>query len=162
MQAIGIDIGTTSICGVVIDMESGELLSSVSRDSNAFIDNTEDWEKIQSVERIISVSNEILESLITDQTAVIGVTGQMHGILYIDGCGKAVSPLYTWQDGRGNREYKGTTYAEFLKSCSGYGNVTDFYNRENGLVPKEAVGFCTIHDYFVMYSLKCNGGNNAL
>ena len=32
----------------------------------------------------------------------IGVTGQMHGILYLDGEGNAVSPLYTWQDARGD------------------------------------------------------------
>ena len=29
-------------------------------------------------------------------------------------------------------------------------NVTDFYNRENGLRPESAVNYCTIHDYFVM------------
>ena len=41
----------------------------------------------------------------------------MHGILYADENGAAVSPLYTWQDERGNLEYKdGATYAEYLNS----------------------------------------------
>ncbi len=108
------------------------------------------YEKIQSVEKIEKQATELLDSLIDDSTAVIGVTGQMHGIVYTNKEGRAVSPLYTWQDGRGNLPYKGTTYAKHLGSFSGYGLVTDFYNRENGIRPSEATGFCTIHDYFVM------------
>ena len=150
MQAIGIDIGTTAICGVVIHTETGSMLRSVTKNSEAFLSSPHTWEKIQSVEKIITLATEILDGLISDQTAVIGVTGQMHGIVYVDENGKSVSPLYTWQDGRGNLPFGNTTYAEFLGSHSGYGNVTDFYNRKNGLVPKNAVGFCTVQDYFVM------------
>ncbi len=149
MQAIGIDLGTTSICGVVIDTESGKVLRSRTESSNAFIEG-EPWEKLQSPEKIIGIAKDILASFITDQTAVIGVTGQMHGIVYYNDCGNAVSPLYTWQDGRGNLPYGNSTYAEHLNSHSGYGNVTDFYNKTNGLVPETAVGYCTIHDYLVM------------
>lgn len=150
MQAIGIDIGTTSISGVVIDISTGELLKSVTKDSDAFIIGVADWEKIQSVEKVIATATEILDSLISAETAVIGATGQMHGIVYIDNNGSAVSPLYTWQDGRGNLLFEDTTYADFLGSSTGFGNVTDFYNKHNGLIPKTAVGFCTIHDYFIM------------
>ena len=149
MQAIGIDIGTTSICGVVLDVKTGELIKSVTKDSNAFISGVADWEKIQSVEKIISIATQILDALISDEAAVIGVTGQMHGIVYVDKDCNAVSPLYTWQDGRGEQPFGETTYAEFLGSSTGYGNVTDFYNRQNGLTPEHAVGFCTIQDYFV-------------
>ena len=150
MKAIGIDIGTTSVCGVVIDAESGEIISSCTKNSNADLKGCAEWEKIQSVEKIMSVATEILEDFLGDDVAVIGVTGQMHGIVYTDKDGKAVSPLYTWQDGRGNLPYNDTTYAKFLGSFSGYGNVTDFYNRENGIRPAAAKSFCTIHDYFVM------------
>ena len=150
MKAIGIDIGTTSVCGIVTDVESGKLLRSETKNSNAFLDGKAEWEKIQSVEKIISVAKNILDSLIDEEVLAIGVSGQMHGILYYGENKNALSPLYTWQDGRGNLPYKDTTYADFLKSFSGYGNVTDFYNRQNGLVPKDAIGYCTIHDYFVM------------
>lgn len=150
MKAIGIDIGTTSICGVAIDMKTGELIQSVTKNSNAFMPGVADWEKIQSVEKIMTIATEVLDSIVTDDAAVIGVTGQMHGIVYVDQHGNAVSPLYTWQDGRGNQPFENTTYAGFLGSSTGYGNVTDFYNRQNGLVPDSAVGLCTIHDYFVM------------
>ena len=149
-QAIGIDIGTTSICGVVIDTETGEMLHSVTKNSNAFLEGTASWEKIQSVEKINTIATEILDSLLSEETAVIGVTGQMHGIVYVDENGACLSPLYTWQDGRGNQPFGDTTYAEFLGSSSGYGHVTDFYNRQNNLVPEQARTFCTIQDYFVM------------
>ena len=142
MHAIGIDIGTTSICGVVIDTATGAVKASKTVDSNAFIKTDKLYEKIQSAEKIIALAKSILDELITDQIGVIGVTGQMHGIVYHDKFGKPVSPLYTWQDGRGDLPYKNTTYAGFLGSHTGYGNVTDFYNREKGLVPENAVNYC--------------------
>ncbi len=150
MKAIGIDIGTTSVCGVVIDAGTGKLLASRTKNSDAFLPGCAEWEKIQSVEKIMSVATEILDGFIDGDIAVIGVTGQMHGIVYTDKSGDAVSPLYIWQDERGNLPYKDTTYAKYLNSFSGYGNVTDFYNRENGIRPESAVSYCTIHDYFVM------------
>lgn len=152
MKAIGIDIGTTSVCGVLIDAATGGVERSVTKNSNAFIEGCAEWEKIQSVDKIITIATDILESLIAEsnEVGVIGVTGQMHGIVYTDENGNAASPLYTWQDGRGNLPYKGTTYAKYLDSFSGYGNVTDFYNTENGIKPRNTVSYCTIPDYFVM------------
>ena len=150
MKAIGIDIGTTSVCGVVIDVLKGCVIKSITKNSDAFLTGCASWEKIQSVDKIMSVAMDILDGFIDDEVKVIGVTGQMHGIVYTDKDGEAVSPLYIWQDERGNLPYKDTTYAKFLNSFSGYGNVTDFYNRENGIRPENAVSYCTIHDYFVM------------
>ena len=150
MRAIGIDIGTTSVCGVVIDAESGRVIRSRTENSNAFLKGAAEWERIQSVERIMAIATEILEDLLEDNVAVIGVTGQMHGIVYLNAAGDAISPLYTWQDVRGNQPFGNITYAGHLGSFAGYGNVTDLYNRENGIRPAEAVRYCTIHDYFVM------------
>lgn len=149
MHIIGIDLGTTSICGVLMDERSGKVLRSRTENSNAFIDGAH-FERKQDPEKIIALALEILEDLLDGETVAIGVTGQMHGIVYYDAEGRAVSPLYTWQDGRGNESYGDTTYAAYLGSHSGYGHVTDFYNRVNGLVPAEAAGYCTIHDYLVM------------
>ncbi len=157
MKAIGIDIGTTSICGVVLDAENGRVLKSKTVDSNAFLDTPNDWEKIQDAAKLVSLAREILDSFLeeyAEDVAAIGLTGQMHGIVYVNAQGNAVSPLYTWQDARGNLSYGDTTYAKYLGSFSGYGNVTDFYNRENGLVPKDAVTYCTVHDYLGMVLCK--------
>ena len=150
MKAVGIDIGTTNICGVLLDCETGNIEKSVTRNSDAFINGCEEWEKLQYVDKIIDIATKILELLVDNDTAVIGVTGQMHGIVYTDKNGYAVSPLYTWQDSRGNQPFQDTTYAKYLGSYSGYGNVTDFYNTQKGIRPKGAVSYCTIADYFVM------------
>lgn len=151
MKAIGIDIGTTSICGILLDCTSGQILESVTQNSNAFLSTPWEWEKIQDTQKIIQIAKGICDSLLCEDVAVIGITGQMHGIVYFDKEGCAVSPLYTWQDGRGNQPYKdGKTYGEFLNLPSGYGYVTDFYNTQNGIRPENAVGYCTIHDYFAM------------
>ncbi len=150
MQIIGIDLGTTSVCGVVIDCETGKVLKSKTVNSDAFIDTPKPFEKIQSPDKIISLAKDILDGFISEDTVSIGVTGQMHGIVYTDKDGKAVSPLYIWQDQRGNEQYRDTTYAKHLGSNTGYGNVTDFYNRINGIRPESALGYSTIHDYLVM------------
>ncbi len=150
MIAIGIDIGTTSICGVALDSESGNVIESITKNSEAFIADCKSFEKIQDTGKIIDIAKGILDELMSENVSVIGVTGQMHGIVYVNKDGNAVSPLYTWQDGRGDLPYKGTTYAKYLGGSTGFGCVTDLYNRENGIRPSDAVTFCTIHDYFVM------------
>ena len=157
MKFIGIDIGTTAICGVLC--EDGKIISLRNENSDAFINTCNEWEKIQDAEKIIYIAKRILNELIDEaqgDISAIGVTGQMHGILYYDVEGRAVSPLYTWQDRRGDLPYKSTTYAKHLGSFAGYGNVTDFYNRENGIVPRSAASYCTIHDYFVMHICENN------
>ncbi len=157
MKVIGMDVGTTGICGVVLDAESGRVLQSKTVNSEAFIATPNEWERIQDVTTILSIATRILDTLLEGaegEVAAIGLTGQMHGIVYVNAEGEAVSPLYTWQDERGNLPYGDTTYAGHLGSFSGYGNVTDFYNREKGLVPRDAVTYCTIHDYLGMVLCK--------
>ncbi len=77
--------------------------------------------------------------------------------MYLDGEGQCISPLYTWQDGRGNLpEFDGKALTEEIstlcgvKIATGYGLVTHLYNMRKGLVPKGSVSFCTIADYLGM------------
>lgn len=153
MRAIGIDIGTTGICGILMDSASGEVQKSITKSSDSFIRTENEWERIQDVEKVMRIAREILDELISDgesDVASIGISGQMHGIVYINAHGKPVSNLYTWQDGRGNLPYKNGTYASWLSSFSGYGTVTDFYNVTNGLRPRDAAAYCTIADLFAL------------
>ena len=150
MYSIGIDIGTTSICGILIDIKNGSIIKKLEKANDTWIGTKNAWEKIQNPNEILSVATSILEELYSCEVISIGVTGQMHGIVYLDEKGNAVSPLYTWQDERGNLSYSGSTYAKHINSFAGYGNVTHYYNKLNNLVPKNAKVFCTIHDFVAM------------
>jgi sedoheptulokinase len=159
MKAVGLDIGTTSICAVLIDADSGVLLESYSLPNQAAITGGKAFEKAQDPEFILSTCQTLLTSFLENHSDIvsIGLTGQMHGILYLDDKGRAISPLYTWQDNRGNEIYKDNlTYAEYLTRqtaypmATGYGLTTHFYQTVNHLVPQNAAAFCNIADYVVM------------
>ena len=155
---IGLDIGTTSISAVAVEASSGALLRGVTVPNDSALPSPDGVSRLQNPARIAKTALALKEALAAEfsPVAAIGVTGQMHGILYLDRAGRAVSPLYTWQDGRGNLPYAGSTYAAYLSErtgyplASGFGLVTHFINREQGLVPAEAVTFCTIQDYIAM------------
>ncbi len=151
MKIIGIDIGTTSICGVCSDSENGDIIKSVTLKNNSFIETDNDFERIQDVGKIMESVFSLLDELEAEKASAIGFSGQMHGILYTDANGDAVSPLYTWQDTRANLEYlNGKSYSEYFGAHAGYGLATDFYNSVNGLIPESAEYLCTVADYAVM------------
>lgn len=158
MHFIGIDIGTSSICGVIYNCWD-ERTESILVENKAGIDSTNPWEKLQDAEWILTSVVQMVENFESRYSDIkgIGVAGQMHGIVYVNNMGEAVSPLYTWQDSRGNLIINNhITYAEFLTDYSGYhlstgyGLVTHFYNVKNAIVPDEAAKLCTIMDYVVM------------
>ena len=159
MKSIGIDIGTTTICGVVIENQTGKLSSVKTLPNTSSIISENTWEKLQDVNVILTTCTEIVEEFLKqyDDINHIGLTGQMHGILYVDSQGSAITPLITWQDGRGNLEYQnGMTYSRYMSEvtsysfATGFGLVTHFYHQCNHIIPKEALCFCTIGDYIAM------------
>ncbi len=156
MRAIGIDIGTTSICLGVYEEGTGKL-SVVCQEKNYFLDGT----FRQDPDRIYAVVTGMLDNILqsddsTDRPAAIGISSQMHGILYVDREGRAVSPYYTWKEESGNETFGEETYASYLSrvtGCemySGYGSVTHFYLQRTGQIPEEAVHLANIGDYIAM------------
>lgn len=159
MKAIGLDIGTTTICGVLLDAETGEQLArnTLANDTALYTPNS--WEKLQDPEKIEECCLNILSQLTAEygDIAAIGVTGQMHGIVYLNSKGQPVSPLITWQDGRGNQiAANGSTYVENVSTltgkalATGYGAVTHYVNTQNHQISEEAATFCTIADYIAL------------
>ena len=158
MSVIGLDIGTTTLSAVLLDEQTRALLARRTIPHRAFLPS-EPHEKIQDAEKIAALSLEIIDSLRSEYSPVsaIGLTGQMHGVVYVNAEGRAVSPLYTWQDGRGNLPLPdGRRFADALSEetgyplASGYGSVTHTYLLRNGLLPENAVKFTTIHGYLGM------------
>lgn len=174
MKALGLDIGTTTISAVVVGMEEREILKAYTIPNGSFIKTDLPWEKIQDPDKIMQKALGLLEEILQEHQdiGVIGLTGQMHGIVYLDENGKHISPLYTWQDGRGNipvekilsedpvpedalseagRSICGILEEEYgVKAHTGYGLVTHLYNCRNNLVPEGAAKVCTIMDYLGM------------
>lgn len=159
MKVLGIDIGTTTISLVVLDPEQKKVWESRTISNGTFMETAREWERIQDVNKIVEKTREALEGLLHayPEVSSIGLTGQMHGILYVDREGRCISPLYTWQDGRGNvPDEQGKILTEMVQEktgitvFTGYGLVTHLWNQLYGEVPEEAVGICTIADYLGM------------
>lgn len=163
MKTIGIDIGTTTISAAVFDNDRKKVLESRTVQNDSFIGTAHEWERIQDASVITKKAQSVLDELLDrcPDVASIGLTGQMHGILYVDADGKCCSPLYTWQDQRGNLpEFDGSSLVSLLKQShgvtvsTGYGLATHLYQAKRNIVPKEAVSLCTIPDYFGMILTK--------
>ena len=98
MRSLGIDIGTTSISMVLLDEDTGALVARETVEHAAFIDDGCPVGKVQDAGRIVAIALKKYASLVAahGRPCCIGLTGQMHGMLYVDEDGAAVSPLYTW------------------------------------------------------------------
>ena len=159
MYAIGIDIGTTSVSGILHGVADGKVVRSLTVPNDTFIKSPFPWAKLQDANRLLEIAKGVLTELLSggEKVVSIGVTGQMHGIVYLDRKGEPISDLCIWQDGRGDLFYKDDkSYSAFMTEetgynvATGYGSVTYFYDNENGFVPENADVFCTIHDLFAM------------
>lgn len=158
MNFLGIDIGTSSICGIVYNTVSKDIVL-IAKINNTDMLSCNVWEKVQDANAIVDIVLDLIQELRIQYPDIkgIGLSGQMHGILYVNAEGEAVSPLYTWQDMRGSLLYKdGMSYAAYLSKqtgfplSTGFGLVTHYYNKVNSLVPQNAVKLCTIMDYTAM------------
>lgn len=145
---LGLDIGTTNVSAVVLDSDTGVVASGTEK-SCADIPSGDPGEKLQDPEKILNLATAIVDSLVDQYPAVgsIGITGQMHGILYLDRKGNCISPLYTWQDQRAQALCPRLTDLTGYAVAPGYGLATHCALMEAGAVPAGADKLCTIMDY---------------
>lgn len=118
---MGIDIGTTTVSIVLTDTETGKQLARETVEHNSFLQSSRPEQKIQDPGQIYEIVRELLAKMQGEHGLPdgIGFTGQMHGMLYVDASGMAVSPLYTWQDGSGEIPLEdGRTCVEILSLLS--------------------------------------------
>lgn len=159
MKTIGLDIGTTSISAVVLDTEKKEIILSRNIPNGCFIQTGNAWERIQDAGKLSAKAKTLLDDILLEEPDAerIGMTGQMHGIVYLDEAGNCISPLYTWQDGRGDLPIgDGPSVVSEVRerfgvpAASGYGLLTHLYHVRKGMVPQGAAYICTIMDYLGM------------
>lgn len=150
MRVAGVDIGTTSIGYAVRDTIVEQPIAVHSFAHHAALPAPHDT--CQDVARLYRGVVGCIENITKEWKGVtaITITGQMHGILYIDRDGNACSPLYTWlYDGAA--PYRAEIAAKSGYTIpAGYGIATHYANMQENRVPKGACGFCTIMDYVVM------------
>ncbi len=94
---VGIDVGTSGTKAIVID-ESGNVLKTARREYELNApqpgwaeQNPTDWWQ---------ASQECLDELCADDCDAIGLTGQMHGSVFLNGEGEVVHPALLWCDQR--------------------------------------------------------------
>jgi sedoheptulokinase len=159
MKLVGLDIGTTTISALVLDTHTGEVAGLETEPNSAVRAPDGPGQALQDPDTIVATAARVLGHLLDAHPDVrgIGITGQMHGILYVDRSGRSLSPLYTWQDGRGDLPRRdGLTHATYLARAvgqplaTGMGVVTHYCNALEGRVPAPAAALCTIGDYVAM------------
>ena len=153
MDHLGLDLGTTTISAAVLDAD-GRLLCTRTVPGGAAIAG-QPWERKQDARGIEHAALSLLDGLLQEfpDIGCVGLTGQMHGIVYVDAAGQLLSPLYTWQDETGAQpgpDGKSTAARTGYPLASGYGLVTLACHQAAGTIPDGAAAVCTIADYLAM------------
>lgn len=119
---LGIDIGTTSTRALIIN-EDGALVASSTRDYPLYTpkpgwaeQNPKDWWKatVLAIKEILSNSK-----VAPSDIACIGLSGQMHGSVFLDKDGEVIRPAILWNDQRSYSQceeiYRIFGYEGFIK-----------------------------------------------
>ena len=119
---LGIDVGTTSTRTIIID-ENGKLITSSTSDYKLITPKPgwaeqipDDWwtASIKTIKDVIKKSNVSAENI-----ACVGLSGQMHGSVFLDSKGNVIRPAILWCDQRTYKQcetiYKIFGYDGFIK-----------------------------------------------
>lgn len=152
MVVLGIDIGTTQIKSVLLDVHTKTILGTKTLPNNRMTSSVPSA-YIQDP-ATIEASVRFLISHTARPIDAITITGQVHGLLYYDASNEAVSPLYTWLDGRSDvplEDGKSPISRLYEKTgCRlkvGYALATHYAMLLADQIPPEAVGYTGILEY---------------
>ncbi len=102
--ALGIELGSTRIKGVLIDFKGQVLAVGIHDWENSFVDNiwTYSLEEIHTgIRKCYSSLREAVEKeygVSLKKVGSIGVSAMMHGYMALDGEGKQIAPFQTWRN----------------------------------------------------------------
>ncbi len=139
---IGLDIGTTTLSAVVLDTETGALLAqqtTPNRAGNSPAPGRAELDMAELQRSTIDCLASIVADAPIDPAKIrgIGVTGQQHGVAFLDPAGLPVRPAITWQDLRGQQKIPGSNERYLQRMIAQAGGVEAF--RRMGCLP--AAGF---------------------
>jgi sugar (pentulose or hexulose) kinase len=169
---LGIDLGTTTITALALDTGTGAVLMSRTVPNRAEVTSPGDkangfseWDAGAIAEAACDCLRAVAQQLggRRGDLAGLGITGQQHGVVLVDGRLVPVTPLVNWQDRRGDQRFPGTrqTYAQRAaeltgadaplrtgcRLATGYMGVTLFWLKETGTLPAGATA-CFLTDFF--------------
>jgi len=151
MNALGIDIGTTNLNLSLVDLESARIVERRSA-PNDRVPSEDESSYLQDPARILETVRSMVAALKLP-FASICVTGQVHGILYVDAAGRPLSPLRTWLDRSGAVPVDGVSAQERLLRATGktmpvgYGLLAHYADRLLGRVPDGAARILGINEF---------------
>ncbi|XP_054264248.1 sedoheptulokinase-like isoform X2 [Macrosteles quadrilineatus] len=171
---LGLDIGTTSVKVCLVDWTEGKVVARQTKDTQANVPSELGCEgNKQNVPKIMSAVHICVSRLpkeLLRQVEIIGICGQMHGVMLwhydtsapweradiessrYDIVPTQVSNLYTWQDSRCDPDFLSSLPKpdSHLRAYSGYGCNTLFWiakNRPEKLERFNCAG--TVQDFMV-------------
>jgi xylulokinase len=97
VRLLGLDVGTSSAKGVVVD-EEGRVLAEAERAYGLSTPHP-GWAE-QDPEDWWAAASAVLDELGADRVDGIGLTGQMHGLVVLDAEQRPLRPAILWNDGR--------------------------------------------------------------
>ncbi|MEZ4831033.1 MAG: FGGY family carbohydrate kinase [Caldilineaceae bacterium] len=110
---IGLDIGTTSISAVVLDTETGALLAHHAVANRAALAAGPGRAEVD-LAQVQALAVDALTGIVAaagidgSQIRGIGMTGQQHGVAFVDASAAPAGPAITWQDLRVQSPMPGT------------------------------------------------------
>jgi sedoheptulokinase len=140
---VGLDLGTTTLSGVVWDGDQRAVLRQSRRRNTAAIPCASAWRAEQDPHRLRAQAMQVLAEVTAGGPPVDGIalTGQMHGLLCVDAGGEPLTPLISWQDRRTAEPLPdGSTTLEQM-----HARVADLDWHENGCRVAHGYGAATLH-----------------
>ena len=97
---IGIDLGTSSLKGLLVN-EEGEILRTASSDYEVYYPEN-GWSEQNPADWVKAMDCVLAELSRDHEQEIRGISfgGQMHGLVALDGDGEVIRPCILWNDGR--------------------------------------------------------------
>lgn len=129
-MALGIDFGTSHVAATLVDLEQRLALQTTSVPISAKQPHANPLASEHNIDVYLGAASQAVEQLSATkraQVAVMGVSGQMHGVVLWDSQSLRPSPFYSWQERRAEED----GFLNFARSetrqprlQAGYGAVT--------------------------------------
>lgn len=103
---LSLDVGTSKLCALALDVESRCLLATRSAPNSADVADLPNGFHEQNPIAVRDRTLELLRDLLDDAAvraeavAAVSITGQMHGVLLVDAALRPITNLITWRDQR--------------------------------------------------------------